>query len=196
MNITHSRLTDWGLTHVTVGRADVILDVGCGGGRTVQKLAALAPEGRVWGVDYSAACVSASRRTNAEAIAADRVKIELASVSALPFADETFDLVTAVETHYYWPDLDANVREVLRVLKPGGTFALIAETARDRQPNPLYHVVMAVLRAAHLTSTQHADLLTRAGFTDVSVDTKKIGWICATGRRPSSSGSHWRSHRE
>jgi len=51
-------------------------------------------------------------------------------------AKETFDLVTAVETHYYWPDLDANVREVLHVPKPGGTFALIAETARDRQPNP------------------------------------------------------------
>jgi len=196
MNITHSRLTDWGLTHVSVKRDDVMLDVGCGGGRTVQKLVALAPEGRVWGIDYSAASVSASRRTNAEAIAADRVKIELASVAALPFADETFDLVTAVETHYYWPDLDANVREVLRVLKPGGTFALIAETARDRQPNPLYHAVMALLRAAHLTTAQHTDLLTRAGFTDVSVDTKKSGWICATGRRPLSSGSQLPSNRE
>jgi len=196
MNIAHAPLTDWGLTHVTVGPTDVMLDVGCGGGRTVQKLAALAPEGRVCGVDYSAASVSASRRTNAEAIAAGRVKIEHASVAALPFADETFDLVTAVETHYYWPDLDANVREVLRVLKPGGLFALIAETVRDRQPNPVYHVVMAVLRAAHLTTTQHADLLTRAGFTDVSVDTKKRGWICATGRRPSSSASRLISHRE
>jgi len=186
MNVAHAPLTDWGLTHVTVGPADVMLDVGCGGGRTVQKLAALAPDGRVWGVDYSAASVSASRRTNAEAIAASRVQIELASVSALPFADETFDLVTAVETHYYWPDLDANVGEVLRVLKQGGTFALIAETARDRQPNPLYHAVMTLLGAAHLTAAQHADLLRRAGFTDVRVDTKKRGWICATGRRPLS----------
>src|SRR5262245_1183810 len=77
MNVTHSRLTDWGLTHVSVKRDDVMLDVGCGGGRTVQKLVALAPEGRVWGIDYSAASVNTSRRTNAEAIAADRVNIEL-----------------------------------------------------------------------------------------------------------------------
>jgi len=43
MNVAHASLTNWGLTHVTIGRADVILDVGCGGGLTVQKLAALAP---------------------------------------------------------------------------------------------------------------------------------------------------------
>ena len=183
MNVAHSALTDWGLSHVTIGSADTILDVGCGGGRTVQKLAARAPAGRVCGVDYSAASVKASRQTNAEAIAAGRVRIELGSVAALPFPDRTFDLVTAVETHYYWPDLEANVREILRVLKPGGTIALVAETARDRQWNPLYFVVMPLLGGAHLTTKQHADLLTRAGFTDVAVNTWKTGWICATGRR-------------
>jgi ubiquinone/menaquinone biosynthesis C-methylase UbiE len=178
-------LTDWGLRHVTIRPADAILDVGCGGGRTVQKLARLAPEGKVWGVDYSAASVRTSRQVNADAIARGRVTIARASVAALPFPDRTFAVVTAVETHYYWPDLDANVREILRVLKPGGTLALIAETARDRQPNPLHFVVMPLLGAAHLTTAQHEDLLERAGFTDVAVDTRKGGWICATGRRPS-----------
>jgi len=184
MNIAHAALTDWGLSHVKVGRADTILDVGCGGGRTVQRLATLAPEGKVWGVDYSSASVAASQRTNADAIAAGRVRIELGSVAALPFADRTFDVVTAVETHYYWPDLEANLREILRVLKPGGTVALIAETVRDRQPNPLYFIVMPLLGAAHLTTAQHAELLTRAGFGDVAVDTRKGGWMSATGRRP------------
>ena len=52
-------------------------------------------------------------------------------MSKLPFPDGMFDLVTAVETHYYWPDLVADMREVLRVLKPGGTFVLIAEAYKD-----------------------------------------------------------------
>jgi ubiquinone/menaquinone biosynthesis C-methylase UbiE len=73
------------------------------------------------GLDYSAASIAVSRNTNAKGIEAGRVQIVLGSVAALPFSDGTFDIVTAVETHYYWPNLPANVREILRVLKPGGT---------------------------------------------------------------------------
>jgi len=69
-------------------------------------------------------------------------------VSALPFPDRTFDVVTAVETRYYWPDLQANVQEILRVLKPGGTFALIAETYRGGPFRLLYGIIMPLLRAA------------------------------------------------
>jgi len=184
--IGHAALTDWGLTHVTVNPADACLDVGCGGGRTVQKLAAIAVAGRVCGIDYSEASVRASRRTNADAIVAGGVTIALASVAALPYPDRTFDVVTAVETHYYWPDLEANQREVLRVLKPGGTLALIAETVLDRQKNPLYFVVMPLLGAAHLTTAEHEQVLTRAGFADAAVDSRASGWMCATGRRPTA----------
>jgi len=56
-----------------------------------------------------------------------RVEIREGSVSQLPFSEDVFDLVTAVETHFWWPDLPADMREVLRVLKPGGTLIIIAE---------------------------------------------------------------------
>lgn len=184
MNVSHSGLTDWGLTHVEVGRTDAILDVGCGGGRTVQKLAVLAAEGRVAGVDYSDASVAASRAFNAKAIAEGHVSIDPASVAALPFPDRAFDLVTAVETHYYWPDLSANMGEVLRVLKSGGTFAIIAETHRSGRLFGLHGIVMkGLLRAAFLTRTEHEALLTHAGFQDVRSWTRGA-WICTTGRRP------------
>ncbi|HEY6894190.1 MAG TPA: class I SAM-dependent methyltransferase [Rhodanobacteraceae bacterium] len=186
MNVTHSGLADWGLSHVIVGRADRILDVGCGGGRTVQKLAQMASDGHVDGVDYSSASVAVARRTNADAIANGHVTVEHGSVSALPFTDRTFDLVTAVETHYYWPNLEASMREVLRVLKPGGTFALIAETVKDRQPNPIHRLAMPLLGAAYLTTNEHTSLLRRAGFVDVVVDTRASGWMCATAKRPVS----------
>ena len=57
MNITHSGLTDWGLTHVAIRKCDAILDVGCGGGRTVHKLAGIAISSRVHGIDSSEASV-------------------------------------------------------------------------------------------------------------------------------------------
>jgi ubiquinone/menaquinone biosynthesis C-methylase UbiE len=188
MNLGHSTMTDWGLQQVTVPKNAAILDVGCGGGRTVQRLAALAPEGKVTGLDYSAASVAVSRDRNAQEIEAGRVQIEQGSVAALPFPDRTFDVVTAVETHYYWPDLPANVREVLRVIKPGGTFALIAETYRGGPLRLVYGIVMPLLRAAFLSDAEHRDLLTQAGFTEVATQhVSGKNWICATGRRPAGS---------
>ena len=186
MNLSHATMTDWGLQQVTVPKNAAILDVGCGGGWTVRKLVALAPEGKVVGLDYSSASVAVSRDTNAHEIEAGRVQIEQGSVAALPFPDRSYDIVTAVETHYYWPDLSANVREVLRVLKPGGTFILIAETYRGGPFRLLYGLVMPLLRAAFLSDAEHRDLLTQAGFTEV--ETKHLSrknWIVATGRRPS-----------
>ncbi len=186
MNLSHAAMTDWGLQQVVVPKDAVILDVGCGGGRTVRRLAALAPEGRIIGLDYSVASVAVSRDTNAQEIETGRVQIQQGSVATLPFSDGTFDIVTAVETHYYWPDLPANVREILRVLKPGGTFTLIAETYRGGPFRLVYAIVMPLLRAAFLSDAEHRDLLTQAGFTEVATKhVSRKNWICATGRRPS-----------
>src|SRR5262245_48386598 len=85
MNLSHSALTDWGLGHVRVEKSFAILDVGCGGGRTVQKLAAIATEGHVVGVDFAAGSVHMTRELNAEAIRAGRVEVHEAPVSKLPF---------------------------------------------------------------------------------------------------------------
>ena len=123
----HSKLAEWGLQEVSVGKGDTILDVGCGGGAMVRKLAAVAAEGKVYGVDHSEQSVAAARRPNRQGIAEGRVEIRQASVSALPFPDGLFDLVTAVETHYFWPDLPADMREIQRVLRPGGTLVVLAE---------------------------------------------------------------------
>ena len=100
MNAHHSELTYWGLAHISIGGAYTILDVGCGGGRTLNKLAA-GTEGRVHGVDYSEESVAASKRTNGHWIDMGRVEVRLGSVSLLPFPDRMFDLITAVETHFW-----------------------------------------------------------------------------------------------
>lgn len=185
MNIAHSALTDWGLQQVTIAPNATILDVGCGGGRTLQKLVALAPSGKAVGVDYSATSAAVAREMNATEVQDGRAAVARASVAALPFPDLTFDVVTAVETHYYWPDLPANLRQVFKILKPGGTFVLIAETYRGGPLRLVYEVVMPLLRATLLSDAEHRDLLTQAGFADVATKHKRgTNWICAVGRRP------------
>jgi ubiquinone/menaquinone biosynthesis C-methylase UbiE len=184
MNTSHVPVTTWGLSHVQVAKDATMLDVGCGGGKTIETLATMAPSGTVFGIDYSAASVAASRRHNASGIGQGRIDIRQGSVSSLPFSAGTFDLVTAVETHYYWPNLSADVREVLRVLKPGGRFALIAETYRGRTDDWLYRPAMKLLGATYLDVGEHRALLTEAGFSDVGVfEERARGWICAVGTK-------------
>jgi len=85
MNSSRSELTDWALQHVSMANHNTILDVGCGGGRTVKKLAAITTKGKVYGVDDSEEGVVFSKRTNARWMEAGRVEIRQASVSQLPF---------------------------------------------------------------------------------------------------------------
>ena len=185
MNQTHSSLTDWGLHHVVIETDFAILDVGCGGGATVKRLAALATNGTVCGIDYANGSVAMSRRTNAALIAHGRVDIRKAPVSELPFADGRFDLVTAIETHYYWPDLDAGMREIRRVLKPSGTLVMIAESYAGGRFDPAQRVVMKPLKSAHLSVDEHRELFTKAGYEDIRIfENRGRGWICALGRAP------------
>jgi ubiquinone/menaquinone biosynthesis C-methylase UbiE len=186
MNVSHAGVTVWGLEHVAIENDFTILDVGCGGGRTIQRLAAIATRGKVLGVDYSEESVAVSRETNQPLIEEGRVDVQQATVSQLPFRDAMFDLVTAVETHYYWPDLPRDVREIMRVLKSGGRFVIIAETYRGRRNDWLYRPTMTLmLRAAYLTPAQHRQLLIDAGYADVRVVVESAkGWICAVGTKP------------
>jgi ubiquinone/menaquinone biosynthesis C-methylase UbiE len=121
------------LTHTTVELRFTVLDVGCVGGRTISKLAAIAVQGKVHGIDYSEESIAASRRYNAQAIPVGRVEIHLADVGKIPFPDNTFDLMTGVETHFWWPDIAAGLREIRRVLKPGDTLILISEVYKRGQ---------------------------------------------------------------
>lgn len=186
MNKSHWKLTDWGLTHVTVEPGFTVLDVGCGGGRTISKLAALATRGKVHGIDYSEASVAASRRYNAQAVRDRGVEIHLADVAKLPFPDDTFDLVTGVETHFWWPDIAGGVREIGRVLKPGGTLLLIAEVYKgaDAFVSRICEQQAPITGMKMLTPDEHRDLLAVAGFADIRIDALPAkGWITAQGSK-------------
>lgn len=188
MNSRHSKVTDWGLSHISINERDTILDIGCGGGRTVSKLSARATQGKVCGVDFSGESVAFASRINKQWIDTGRVEIREASVSHLPFSENVFDLVTAVETHFWWPDLPSDMREVLRVLKPGGALIIIAEVYKGA------NTVTAKLAEKYallsgmklLTANEHRELFTNAGYFDVQVVAEpRKGWICGIGRKPS-----------
>lgn len=186
MNSRHSKVTDWGLSNVTISPRNTILDVGCGGGRTISKLAAVAAEGKVFGLDYSEVSVAVATKLNAHWIKTGRVEIYEGSVLQLPFKAEMFDLVTAVETHFWWPDLLAGLREILRVLKPGGTLVIVAEVYKGANT-----ITAKLVEKSHsktgmkfLSPSEHRALFVDAGFADVQiVEQPEKGWICGIGKK-------------
>jgi ubiquinone/menaquinone biosynthesis C-methylase UbiE len=187
MNSTHSKLTDWGLGHISIENHGTILDVGCGGGRTVSKLAAISTQGKVYGIDYSDESVAATKRTNAQWIDLGRVEIRYGSVSQLPFPDSAFDLFTAVETHFWWTNLPGDMREVFRVLKPGGTLIVIAEIYKGANTMAAKLAEKHASRAGMtlLSVDEHRELFTKAGYSNVQViEERDKGWICGVGRKP------------
>lgn len=187
MNSRHSKVTDWGLKHVSIEKHHTILDVGCGGGRTVSKLAAMAAQGKVYGIDFSEESVAVSKRTNARWIEAGRAEICHASVSQLPFSDCMFDLVTGVETHFWWPNLPGDMREIFRVVQRGGTLILIAEVYKGANTTTarLCEKYAPQTGLKLLSIDEHRELLAKTGFSDVQVDTDPgKGWICVTGKKP------------
>ena len=103
-----------------------MLDIGCGGGATLQRLLKRSKDVKVYGIDISEESVAKAKKVNAEVLD-KQVFVTQGSAEKLPYEDEKFDLVTAVETVYFWPHLPDCLKEVRRVLKQGGKFAILVE---------------------------------------------------------------------
>jgi ubiquinone/menaquinone biosynthesis C-methylase UbiE len=105
----------------------------------------------------------------------------------LPFSDGAFDVITAVETHFWWPALLTDLREVLRVLKPGGRLIIIAEVYKGAAAftSKAAERYSKKTGMALLSVEEHRELLTDAGYSDVQVITEPSkGWICCIGSKP------------
>src|SRR6185503_2611988 len=115
-----------------IGDGNHVLDVGCGPGRSLAKLAALAPNGRVVGADPSELMTEIAVRRNRALVKSGRASVVIASAASLPFPDETFDKALCVHVLYFWNDLEVAFREIARVLRPGAQLALLFRTNDDQ----------------------------------------------------------------
>ena len=128
MNIGHGRLHQWGLKAAGIQLTDRVLDVGCGGGKAISRILEETRR-EVAGIDHSPEAVKTARSVNRAAVSSGRLRIVESSVESLPFRDGFFDVVTAFETTYFWPDLQAGLTEIHRVVNRGGKLVIANEFA-------------------------------------------------------------------
>ena len=178
MNSWHGPLTNWGLGYIPFRDGWTILDVGCGGGQTLRRLLKRSKGAIVHGVDISEESVAKARKVNADLLDT-RVFVRQGSAAELPYADSTFDLVTAVETVYFWPELPHCFEEVKRVLKPGGLFAILLEVA---SADCVWTRVVDGMTT--YSSEQLKEFLEHAGLCDVEIHRKKPSYATIISRRP------------
>ena len=167
MNYTHAPLTNWGLNLVDVQDGWTMLDVGCGGGFTIRRLLKRSKDAQVYGIDISEESVAKARQINADVLD-KQVFVQQGSAEKLPYEDRMFDLVTAVETVYFWPNLPSCMQEVRRVLKHGGHFAIMVEVVdTDSKWTNMVEGMTAY------TPEQLKTLLDDAGFAQTEIHRKK-----------------------
>lgn len=193
MSVQHRSLTRWALRQLDPRPDADVLDVGCGGGMALRLIAQRNTTGRIAGVDLSPTMVALTRRTNAD-VPQHRLDVRQGNAMALPFHDASFDVVTATETLYFWPDAMRGLVECRRVLRPGGWIAVTLEMTRDAAENPTLLQRVFGRRFTDrsdaeglriLSGTQLRAMVAAAGFTRVRFAVqprRSLGWLCVMGQ--------------
>ena len=135
----HHRWRERAAARTELGPGDAALDVCCGTGDLALELAKLvSPGGRVVGCDFSEPMLDLAREKTAGR-GVEGVRFEWADALELPYDSERFDAVTVGFGARNLADLDRGLREMARVLKPGGRAVILEITQPTRPPLSLFY---------------------------------------------------------
>lgn len=145
-------------------RADSrVLDLGCGSGWASRLMASVAHNGRVVGLDISDEMIALARATSTQY---QNIEFHTGSAESLAFEDGAFTHGFSMESIYYYQDVPAALRELRRVLAPGGLFVAVVDLYQENAPSHQWIEQLKV--PVHLLSVeQYRELLDEAGFVDV-----------------------------
>jgi ubiquinone/menaquinone biosynthesis C-methylase UbiE len=166
----------WAVGLLGVAPTDRVLEIGFGPGIAIRELSRRGTHGLVCGVDHSAVMVRQAARRNAAAVRAGRVDLRLGSAEHLPAFAEPFDKVLAVNNMGMWREPDERLKEIHRLMRPGGRIAIVSQ---PRCPGATSETTVAAGR-------EIATRLTAAGFTGIRSDmlALKPPVVCVIGEVP------------
>jgi len=152
------------LEKMGLAATDNVLDVGCGSGWLARRLAKRVPEGRVVGMDVSDEMIRVARRTSLDF---ENFLYATGEAGEIRWEANFFKHAISVESAYYWPEPAAGIREIFRVLRPGGAAWILINYYRDNphchQWGPLLAVPTQLLLAE-----EWAAFFRAAGFVNVA----------------------------
>jgi ubiquinone/menaquinone biosynthesis C-methylase UbiE len=162
MGEEHAAIAAGMLAQMEFAPDDKILDVGCGAGWLAGILADKVPKGQVVGMDVADEMVRRARQRHAER---PNVMFIIAGVEDIPWDDNFFNKIVSIESAYYWPDPAQGMREMFRVLQPGGEARLLINLYQENVHSHQWRDKLEV--ATHLLSgDEWCELFRQAGFAE------------------------------
>ncbi|MCB5093255.1 class I SAM-dependent methyltransferase [Streptococcus mutans] len=161
-------LSLWVIRQTAISDNSRILEVGYGGGSTIKNLIALGKNLEIHGIDISKESYQTTKRINRESVQNGSVQLKIGSVEALPYQNQYFDVVFAIQTHLFWKDLKKGFQEIYRVMSSHSILVVASEKDKIN-----YHMTM------YQTSHELSKLLKSIGFSKIE-KSKNQDWFLYT----------------
>ena len=159
------KLSLWAIKQTTISGNYRILEIGYGGGSTIKNLLALNKHLEVHGIDISKESYRTAQRVHSDSIRKGSVQLKIGNVENIPYQNNYFDRVFAIQTHIFWKDIKKSFQEVYRVMSSNSTLIIASEKEKIN-----YHMT------DYRTSHEFIQLLTSIGFSKIE-EKQNRNWI-------------------
>jgi ubiquinone/menaquinone biosynthesis C-methylase UbiE len=161
MDHVDSGLNSWILHKINYPKGSA-LEIGCGGGETIFNLLNSNQLNYIIGIDHSMDSVNIARKKNVSFIEKERADIIQGNVNELPFAQNYFDIIIAVRSHYFWDNYEKSFAEIYRTLKQGGKIFIFSERYKIQ-----YHM------KKYNTDESMTSFLQTVGFNNILIENRE-----------------------
>lgn len=124
LNESNRGLYELAFEMMSLQKDDQVLEIGFGNGMHFPEYFRLQPRISVTGVDFSMDMCEEAKANNADLVASEKLTLHCEETSSLPFPDNRFDLGVALNVIYFFDPPEIHLKEIHRVLKPGGLFLI------------------------------------------------------------------------
>ena len=159
------KLSLWAIKQTTISGNYRILEIGYGGGSTIKNLLALNKNLEIHGIDISKESYRTAQRVHSDSIRKGSVQLKIGNVENIPYQNNYFDRVFAIQTHIFWKDIKKSFQEVYRVMSSNSTLIIASEKEKIH-----YHMT------DYRTSHEFIQLLTSIGFSKIE-EKQNRNWI-------------------
>ena len=162
------KLSLWAIKQTTISDNYRILEIGYGGGSTIKNLLALNKNLEIHGIDISKESYRTAQRVHSDSIRKGSVQLKIGNVENMPYQNNYFDRIFAIQTHIFWKDIKKSFQEVYRVMSSNSTLIIASEKEKIH-----YHMT------DYRTSHEFSHLLTSIGFSKIE-EKQNRNWILYT----------------